>query len=59
VLSTVRAASDLDYTLTVLSDGCAEGGDGEVHRVLVDKVFPRQATVTSVDDWVAAIAATG
>ncbi len=56
VLSTVRAASDLDYTLTVLADGCAEGGDGEVHRVLVDKVFPRQATVTSVEEWVAALA---
>jgi len=55
VLSTIRAAADLDYRLTVLSDGCAEGGDQEVHRVLIDKVFPRQATVQSVAEWTAAL----
>jgi nicotinamidase-related amidase len=55
VLSTVRAASDMDYDLTVLADGCAEGGDGEVHRVLIDRVFPRQATIRSVDEWIATL----
>jgi nicotinamidase-related amidase len=53
VLSTVRQAADLDFGLTVLADGCLDT-DPEVHRVLVDKVFPRQADVTTVADWAAA-----
>ncbi|WP_279582549.1 cysteine hydrolase family protein [Fodinicola feengrottensis] len=53
VLSTLRQAADLDYQLTVLSDGCFDP-DPEVHQVLVGKVFPRQAEVTTVDDWIAA-----
>ena len=52
VLSTIRQAADLDYGLTVLSDGCADA-DPEVHRVLMDKVFPRQATVITTREWVA------
>lgn len=51
VLSTVRQAGDLDFGLTVLSDACADS-DQEVHRILLDQVFPRQATVTTVDEWV-------
>lgn len=51
VLSTLRQASDLDYELTVLHDGCADV-DPEVHRVLLDKVFPRQASVLSVSEWI-------
>lgn len=54
VLSTLRQAADLDYGLTVLRDGCADG-DEEVHRVLLDKVFPRQADVLGVDEWIAGI----
>jgi nicotinamidase-related amidase len=50
VLSTLRQAADLDYQLTVLRDGCADA-DPEVHRVLLEKVFPRQAEVLSIDDW--------
>ena len=50
VLSTLRQAADLDYGLTVLEDGCLDG-DPEVHRVLTEKVFPRQAEVTSIDAW--------
>jgi nicotinamidase-related amidase len=50
VLSTLRQAADLDYQLTVLSDGCLDG-DPEVHRVLLEKVFPRQAGVTTIADW--------
>jgi nicotinamidase-related amidase len=56
VLSTLRAAADLDYGLTVLSDACTDG-DPEVHRVLMDKVFPRQAEVVDVTNWAAALAA--
>ena len=51
VLSTLRQAADLDYGLTVLRDGCTDA-DPEVHRVLLDKVFPRQAEVVTVDEWV-------
>jgi nicotinamidase-related amidase len=50
VLSTVRAAADLDYRLVVLRDCCADG-DSEVHRVLLDKVFPRQAEVIDARRW--------
>ena len=53
VLSTLRQAADLDFTLTVLSDACLDN-DPEVHRVLTEKVFPMQAEVTTVADWVAA-----
>lgn len=54
VLSTLRQAADLDYRLTVLADACADRDD-EVHRVLTGKVFPRQATVTTADEWVAGL----
>lgn len=50
VLSTLREAADQDYRLTVLSDACLDG-DPEVHRVLTEKVFPRQAQVMTVNDW--------
>jgi nicotinamidase-related amidase len=54
VLSTTRQAADLDYGLIVLGDACAEA-DAEVHRVLLEKVFPRQADVTTVGDWAASL----
>ncbi|MCY0879032.1 MAG: cysteine hydrolase [Firmicutes bacterium] len=50
VLSTVREAADKDYRLTVLKDACLDN-DPEVHRVLVEKVFPRQADVLTVREW--------
>jgi nicotinamidase-related amidase len=55
VLSTVREAADQDYQLTVLADLCADT-DAEVHSVLIGKVFPRQARVTSAADWLASLA---
>ncbi|HVX43460.1 MAG TPA: isochorismatase family cysteine hydrolase [Mycobacteriales bacterium] len=51
VLSTLRQAADLDFDLTVLSDGCLDA-DAEVHRVLTEKVFLRQAAVLTVAEWV-------
>jgi nicotinamidase-related amidase len=54
VLSTLRQAADLDLALAVLADACADA-DEEVHRVLLEKVFPRQAQVLTVADWVAAL----
>jgi nicotinamidase-related amidase len=54
VLSTLRQAADMDYRLTVLADGCLDA-DPEVHQVLLGKVFPRQAEVTSIADWTAGL----
>ncbi len=54
VLSTLRQAADLDYRITVLADACADA-DPEVHRVLTEKVFPRQALVTTADEWIAGL----
>ena len=54
VLSTTRAAADLDFELTILRDACADA-DEEVHRVLLDKVLARQAEVVDVADWVATL----
>lgn len=55
VLSTVREAADKDFALTVLSDACFDA-DPEVHRVLMEKVFPRQADVMTVAEWVDTLA---
>jgi nicotinamidase-related amidase len=51
VLSTLREASDKDYQLTVLADCCFDS-DEEVHRVLLSKVFPRQADVVQSEEWI-------
>ncbi|KAL1886693.1 hypothetical protein Plec18167_000627 [Paecilomyces lecythidis] len=51
VLSTVRHAADQDFSITVLDDLCLDL-DEEVHRVLVEKVFPKQADVVSSDAWI-------
>lgn len=53
VLSTLRQAADLDFGLVVLSDGCLDA-DPEVHRVLLESVFPRQAQVLTIPQWIAA-----
>ena len=54
VLSTVRWAADIDYELIVLADCCADY-DEEVHRVLVEKVFPRQAKVVTSTEFIEAL----
>ena len=48
----MREAADKDYQLTVLSDCCADM-DAEVHKVLLEKVFLRQADVMPVEQWMA------
>jgi nicotinamidase-related amidase len=50
VLSTLREAADKDYLLTVLSDCCGDR-DLEVKRVLMEKVFPMQADVLTLEQW--------
>jgi nicotinamidase-related amidase len=54
VLSTLRQAADLDFHLIVPADGCLDADD-EVHRVLVEKVFARQAEITNLSDWAASL----
>ena len=55
VLSTVRQAADNDYRVIVLEDCCADSNH-EVHRALMDQVFPAQAEVLDVDAFAAEIA---
>ncbi|PYI03953.1 isochorismatase family protein [Aspergillus sclerotiicarbonarius CBS 121057] len=50
VLSTVRSAADLDYSVTVLEDLCMDH-DSELHSVLMDKIFTRQGRVISSEEW--------
>lgn len=52
VLSTLRDAADRDYRLYVIRDVCADM-DAEVHRVLLEKVFPRQSDVIDLAGFAA------
>jgi len=54
VLSTVRWGTDIDYKSIVLSDCCADRDD-EVQRVLMEKLFPRQATVITSQQFLEAL----
>ena len=58
VLSCVRWAVDINYSFIVLADACADA-DPEVHRVLTEKVYPRQGRVIAVSDFLQAIAPAG
>jgi nicotinamidase-related amidase len=49
VLSTVREAADRDYQVYVLEDGSSDR-DQDVHNLLAQKIFPRQAYVISIAD---------
>lgn len=45
VLATLLHAADADYRLIVVGDCCADR-DAELHSALIDRYFPRMATVT-------------
>ncbi|MFE4331598.1 cysteine hydrolase family protein [Streptomyces sp. NPDC056831] len=49
VLTTLRQAADEDYRLFLLADATADP-DPEVHQVLMEKVFPRQAEIIATAD---------
>jgi nicotinamidase-related amidase len=55
ILSTVRDAADRDWRLIVIGDCCADS-DPELHRVLTEKLFPRQADVIDLDEFIKAVA---
>jgi len=54
VLSTVRHAADADYRLVVVGDCCSDK-DADVHRILVERVFTRQATVVTSQEIMAGL----
>jgi nicotinamidase-related amidase len=51
VLSTVRWAVDINYRVVVVKDAC-DDPDEEVHHVLTEKLFPRQAMVLTTEQFV-------
>jgi nicotinamidase-related amidase len=57
VLSTFLEAADADYRLVVIKDCCADL-DLELHTCLIDKLFPRQATVLSAAEFLDAVGTT-
>jgi len=50
VLSTVRWAADINYKIVVISDGCSDR-DPEVHAMLMEKIYPRQGTVLTAQQF--------
>lgn len=54
VLTTVCFAADMDYKLVILSDCCADSDD-ELHNFLIEKIFPRSATVTTAGMFLSAL----
>ena len=50
VLSTTREAADKDFEITILSDLCFDF-DEEVHNILINKIFPRQANIVTSEEW--------
>jgi nicotinamidase-related amidase len=54
VLSTLLEAADMDYRLFVVKDCCADL-DPDLHTCLIDKLFPRQATVVTADGLLDAV----
>ncbi|KAL5605927.1 hypothetical protein FOVSG1_006074 [Fusarium oxysporum f. sp. vasinfectum] len=50
VLRTAVTATDAEFATTVISDACADG-DGELHRVILDKIIPSRGHVKSAADF--------
>ncbi len=58
VLSTLLEACDADYRLIVIEDCCADL-DAALHSCLIEKLFPRRATVLSADEFLGALSSIG
>ena len=50
VLLTAMIAADLDFDITVLSDGCFDSRP-RVHDMLMSDIFPAMATVATAGEW--------
>jgi nicotinamidase-related amidase len=51
ILSTFAHAADEDYRITILSDACADP-KASLHEELMTNLFPRSASVLTVDEWI-------
>ncbi len=58
VLSTLLQAVDADLRAVVIADCCADT-DSELHRVLIERLFPIRGEVTAAADFVKALQAPG
>src|SRR5262249_53930526 len=56
ILSTMPLPARLPYPLLRVEDGCADR-DPDVHKLLMEKVFPRQGIVVSAKEMVEALTA--
>jgi nicotinamidase-related amidase len=56
ILSTFVLSADEDYRITILSDACADPKTS-LHEELITNLFPRSATVLTVDQWTASLRA--
>jgi nicotinamidase-related amidase len=54
VLPALRHAADMDYRAIVVADGCSDK-DPEVQRVLMEKIFPFQARMATVEEVIGAL----
>jgi nicotinamidase-related amidase len=54
VLMTAMTAADLDFGITVLSDGCFDSRP-RVHDMLMTDIFPAMATVATSDEWLSGL----
>jgi nicotinamidase-related amidase len=54
VLSTLRHAADMDYRTVIVPDGCSDKNP-DVQRVLMEKIFPFQARVATVEEVIGAL----
>ena len=58
ILSTFTLAADEDYSMTILSDACADPKES-LHEELMTNLFPRSATVLTVDQWIVSLPSKG
>jgi nicotinamidase-related amidase len=58
ILSTFTLAADEDYSMTILSDACADHR-ASLHEELMMNLFPSSATVLTVDQWIASLPVKG
>jgi nicotinamidase-related amidase len=55
VLSTAVHAFDADYRVVIVKDCCADT-DADLHACLIDRYFPRMASVVTAEEFLAALA---
>jgi len=58
VLSTALEASDADYRLIVVSDCCADL-DGDLHRILLERLFPSRGDVIAAAEFLETVGPLG